>query len=79
MDALDLWKKEIEDALTVIGGLQARQARVLADHAEWLQAHDRATAEAAERDARIDARIERLVLAIDELMRRNDDGPPKRG
>jgi F0F1-type ATP synthase epsilon subunit len=72
MDGLDPWKNEIEDALTVTGGLQARQARVLADHAEWLQAHDRAMAEAAERDARIDARIEKLVRAIGEFMRRNE-------
>jgi hypothetical protein len=72
MDGLDPWKNEIEDALTVMGGLQARQARVLADRAEWLQAHDRAMAEAAERDARIDARIEKLVSAIGEFMRRNE-------
>ena len=71
MDGLDLWKKEIEDALTVMGGLQARQARVLADHAEWLQAHDRAMAEAAERGARLDERIEKLVSGIGEFMRRN--------
>jgi hypothetical protein len=68
MDGLDLWKKEIEDALTVMGGLQAR---VLADHAERLQTHDRAMAEAVERDARIDERIEKLVSAIGEFMRPN--------
>jgi hypothetical protein len=42
MDGLETWKKEIEDALTVMGGLQARHARMLADHAEWLESHQRA-------------------------------------
>jgi hypothetical protein len=64
MDGLHPWKKEIEYSLTVMGHLQARQARILADHAEWLQGHDRAMTEAAEREARIDARIEKLLSGI---------------
>jgi hypothetical protein len=79
MDSLDLWKKEIEDALTVMGGLQARQGRVLADHSEWLQAHDRAMAQFDERIEKLvaagtatDERIEKLVSAIGEFVRRNE-------
>ena len=42
MDGLDQWRKEIEDALTVMGGLQARQGRALREHSEWLEEHERA-------------------------------------
>jgi hypothetical protein len=42
MDGLDQWRKEIEDALTLMGELQARRGRALRDHAEWLEEHERA-------------------------------------
>ena len=40
----------------MMGGLQARQGRVLKDHSEWLQPHDRAM-------ARIEASIAAQVAA----------------
>jgi len=71
------WKKDVDDALTVMGGLQARQGRVLKDHAEWLQEHDRTMARieasiAAQVAAgkATDERIEKLVSGIGEFMRR---------
>ena len=59
------WKKEVDDALAVMGGLQARQGRVLKDHSEWLQTHDRAM-------ARIEASIRR---AVPRRLTRNGAGP----
>jgi hypothetical protein len=50
----------------------------LKDHSEWLQSHDRAMAQFDERLEALaaagkatDARIEKLVSAIGEFMRRN--------
>ena len=68
----------MDDALAVMGGLQARQGRVLKDHSEWLQVHERAmeriekniAAQVAAGKA-TDERIDRLVTAIGEFMRRN--------
>ena len=37
--------KELQDTLTVVVGIQARQAELLKGHGEWLQEHDRALAE----------------------------------
>jgi hypothetical protein len=62
------WKAEV-------GHFRKALKRILADHADWLQAHDRAMAEAAERDARIDARIEKLVPAFGEYIRQNQAEP----
>jgi len=71
------WKKEVDDALAVMGGLQARQGRVLKEHSEWLQEHDRAMARieaslAAQVAAgkETDERIDKLVIAIGELVSR---------
>jgi len=72
------WKKEVDDALAVMGGLQARQGRVLKEHSEWLQEHDRAMARieaslAAQVAAgkETDERIDKLVSGIGEFIRRN--------
>lgn len=91
------WKKEIDDALAVMGGLQARQGRVLHEHSEWLEEHQRAMQRhqewLQEHDrtmARIEAslaaqaaagkvtdeRIEKLVSAIGEFIRRNGGEKP---
>lgn len=72
------WKKDVDDALAVMGGLQARQGRVLKDHSEWLQFHDRAmgrieasiAAQVAAAKA-TDERIDELVNATGEFMRRS--------
>jgi hypothetical protein len=71
----DQWKKEVEDALTVMGGLQARQGRVLKEHSEWLQEHDRtmarieaSLAEQAAAGKATDERIEKLLGRVENSL-----------
>lgn len=61
--------RELQEAATVMAGIQARQAEVLKQHGEWLQEHDRAMAEMRERDRILDERIANLVSAIGEFIR----------
>jgi hypothetical protein len=67
--------KELQDTLTVVAGIQARQAELIKGHGEWLQEqdrtmarHDKEMAEARERARQIDERIDTLVSAISELI-----------
>lgn len=60
--------KDLQDTATVMAGIQARQAAMLKGHAEWLQEHDRAIAESRERGQETDARIDKLTIAIGELI-----------
>ena len=69
--------KELQETAIVMSGIQSRQAAVLKDHAEWLQAHDRAMArhdkemaEARERGRELDERIDKLVSATGEMLRK---------
>ena len=62
--------KELQETAIVMSGIQARQAGLLKDHAEWLQQHDRALAEARELGRKTDERIAQLVSAIGELLRK---------
>jgi hypothetical protein len=69
--------KELQDTLTVVVGIQARQAELIKGHGEWLEDHDRAMArlekelaEDRKRGREIDERIEKLVSAIGELIRK---------
>ncbi len=76
--------RELRDAFTVMSGLEARQSRMLKDHAEWLAGHDMAMAELRrsgekhdremteirENGKKLDERIAALVSAIGEFMRR---------
>ncbi len=71
--------KELEEASIVTAHLQARQAAMLKEHAEWLQSHDRAMsemdkhrAEDRERGRALDERIEKLVSAIGEMLRKKN-------
>jgi hypothetical protein len=59
--------KELQE--TAMSGIQSRQASLLKEHAEWLQAHDRAITEIRENGKKTDERIEKLVSAIGELIR----------
>jgi len=54
--------QELKETAIVMAGIQSRQAAVLKDHAEWLQEHDQAMAEARERGKATDERID-LVIA----------------
>jgi hypothetical protein len=67
----DQWKKEIEDALTVMGGLQARQGRALREHSEWLESHQKVMQKHEEWLQSFDQRMDKLVVAIGELIQRN--------
>jgi hypothetical protein len=69
--------KELQDTLTAVVGIQARQAELIKGHGEWLEDHDRAMArlekelaEDRKRGREIDERIEKLVSAIGELIRK---------
>jgi hypothetical protein len=66
--------KELQDTLTVVVGIQARQAELIKGHGEWLQEHDRAMARLEKEDRKrareIDERIDKLVSAIGELIRK---------
>ena len=60
--------KELQDTLTVVIAIQARQAELIKGHGEWLESHDRAMSEARERGNATDKRIEDLVSAIGKLI-----------
>ena len=69
--------KELHETAIVMSGIQSRRAALLLDHAEWLQAHDRAMArhdkemaEARKRGRELDERIAKLVSAIGEMPRK---------
>jgi hypothetical protein len=49
-------------------GIQARQARVVREHGEWLQEHDRAIAEIRELGRQTDQRIRDLATEHDRAM-----------
>lgn len=66
--------RDLQDTATVMAGIQARQAEALKEHALWLQEHDRAIAESRERGRQTDERIDRLTVAIGELIRTMKEG-----
>lgn len=63
--------KQLQEASVVMAALESRHATMMKDHAEWLVTHDKAIAEARDRDKATDERIEKLVSAIGEWIRRN--------
>jgi len=70
--------KELEEAAIVTAHLQSRQSAVLKDHGEWLEELTRAQVKTEERFSQVaemsrqtDERIDKLVSAIGELIRRN--------
>ena len=60
--------KGLQETATVMAGIQARQAEALKNHGEWLQEHHRVMAELRNRDRVIDERLDKLVVAIGELI-----------
>jgi uncharacterized coiled-coil protein SlyX len=62
--------RELRDAVTVTAVLEARQARILKEHGEWLAHHDAATKAHNEAMKGLDARIANLVSGVGEFMRR---------
>ena len=67
----DTLVRELRDAVTVTAQLEARQGRVLKEHSDWLQSHDRAMKEHADQMKALDARIANLVSGVGEFMRRD--------
>jgi len=66
----DVLERELRDAVTVTAQLEARQGRVLKEHSEWLESHDRAMKEHRELTKELDRRIADLVSGFGEFMRR---------
>ncbi len=64
--------KELEEAATVTAYQQARLAEHNKTHAEWLAAHTQAIAEIRDLQRTTDERIEKLVAAIGDLLRRGN-------
>jgi len=54
-----------------MSGIQSRQAELLKQHGEWLHSHDLAMTQARERGRETDERIDKLVIAIGELLRKD--------
>jgi uncharacterized coiled-coil protein SlyX len=65
----DVLVRELRDAVTVTAQLEARQGRVLKEHGEWLESHDRAVKEHRELMKELDKRIADLVSGFGEFMR----------
>ena len=64
---------DLQDTLTVMAGIQQRQAAVVKDHTEWLVQHERAMTEMREAARRTDERIAALVSAIGEFLRKQQE------
>jgi hypothetical protein len=61
--------QQLQETAIVMSGIQSRQTEAIKEHAEWLQAHDRAMVEIRENGRRTDERIDKLVSAIGKLIR----------
>ena len=58
--------RDIQDTLTVMAGIQARQAQALKEHAQWLEDHD-LTMKAV--DERLDQISKNLELLSDLILK----------
>jgi hypothetical protein len=61
--------KELEDAMLVVSYQQARLAENYKGAVEWLESHTKAMMEMRENQRATDQRIEKLVVAIGDLLR----------
>jgi hypothetical protein len=68
---MELVLRQVQDTLTVMVGIQARQAEVAKGHSEWLEAHEAAFAKHALAMVEFDAKMivieEKLVEIEDKL------------
>jgi ABC-type phosphate transport system auxiliary subunit len=62
--------RELQDALTVIAHLEARQSRLSKEQAEYLASHEKRLRQTEQRNQDTDARIEKLVSAIGTLIQK---------
>lgn len=58
---------QLRDALTVTSAMTLRHETLLKDHAEWLQAHDRAMLELDARTIQHERNMERIELALERV------------
>jgi len=63
--------RELRDAVTVTAELEARQARALKDHSQWLQEHEQGMREHKQSMKELDERIANLVSGFGEYLRRH--------
>ena len=63
--------RKLRDAVTVTAQLEARQARALKEHTQWLQEHEQGMKEHKQSMKELDKRITNLVSGFGEFMRRN--------
>jgi len=63
--------RELRDAVTVTAELEARQARALKDHTQWLQEHEQSMKEHKQSMKELDERINNLVSGFGEYLRRH--------
>jgi len=61
---------DLQATMTVMAGIQQRQAEVLEEHIDWLVQHERAMTESREAGKRTDERIAALVSAMGEFPRK---------
>jgi len=67
---LEAARKELEDSLIVMMHLETRAAARVKEHAEFIAAHEAAIAKQVERTSVLDERVDKLVVAIGELISR---------
>jgi chromosome segregation ATPase len=67
---LEAARKELEDSFTVMTHLETKAAARLKEHAEFIAAHKAAIAKQVERASILDERVDKLVLAIGDLISR---------
>lgn len=70
ISVLEQARKEMEDALLVTSQLEARQSRLIKELANEQDAQRAEQKAARERSAALDARIDKLVSSIGELISR---------
>ena len=63
-------RKEIEDSLLVMATLETRQSNLLREQSEYLASHETRLQQQEERSRAVDERIEKLVSATGEWIRR---------
>ena len=75
--------KQVQETLTVMAGIQQRQASVIRAHGEWLEEHDKSMALHRKRMDHIDERLAEITDKLDGLIgfmdgftRRNPPSPP---
>jgi len=61
--------RELRDAVTVTAEMEARQARALKDHTQWLEEHEQGMREHKQSMKELDERIANLVSGFGEYLR----------